>query len=554
MGRLGLQSLFSRVRALSSGDLLIAGTLLGILMVLLAYGLYALEREFFVEVPSRGGGLVEGVVGSPRFVNPLLALSDEDRDLTMLTYAGLMGYDAGGVLVPVLAERYEVSPDGLTYTFVLRQNVSFTDGTPVTAEDVVFTVEKTQDPDLKSPRLSDFANIHVEALDARTVRFTLPRAYAPFLEDATLGILPSHIWREVRNAEFPFVKEMEEPVGAGPFKVGQVVRSKEGAVERYALSAFSGYALGRPYLDRLSFVYFTDEDALREALSRGQVESAYGIPGETFLRAPYSRIFGAFFNQGKNEALGKIEVRKALSIAVDRERIAREVLAGFALPTYGPVPPGLAPSSPSQEPLDRVAEAKAVLERNEWTYDEEAGLWENDGTTLSFTLTTGNVPELKAVAQRLREDWAVIGVPVTLEVYDPSELVLSAIRPREYEALLFGMVVGRDKDFYAFWDSSQRQDPGLNVAVYANRAVDELLEELREESDPNALAASLGELDTLIRADYPAVFTHAPEFVYTVPKDLRGVALSTLTSPSDRLASARFWYRHTELVWPVFAK
>lgn len=550
----GLQSLFEQVRALTPGDKLIAGVLAALLGVLLVMGLYTLERAFLVEVPSRGGALVEGVVGEPRFVNPLLALSDADRDLAALSYAGLMGYDASGVLTPALAERYEISSDGTSYTFVIREHATFSDGTPVTAEDVVFTVQKAQDPDLKSPRLSDFAGIGVEVLDARTVRFTLPKAYAPFLEDATLGILPAHVWKDVTNAEFPFSPYMEKPIGAGPFKVEKVTRSKDGTVERYELSAFGKYALGRPYLDRLTFVYYKDEEALAEAVSRGQVESAYGVAGETFIRAPYSRIFGAFFNEGKNEALTTLSVRKALSVAIDREQLVRQVLTGFAFPAYGPVPPGVAPVAQVSVPEDRLLAARTLLENAGWTFDETEGIWTHtDAGTLSFTLTTGNVPELKAVAEHLRADWAELGVPVTLQVYDPSELVLRAIRPREYEALLFGMVVGRDKDFFAFWDSSQRADPGLNVSLYANRAVDELLDDLREETDEASRMERLTELDALVAADYPAVFTHAPEFVYSVPKDLRGVALSTLAAPSDRLASARFWYRRTEFVWPVFA-
>jgi len=540
------------VRTLSSGDKLVAGTLALLLGILTLLALYTLERQFLVEVPSKGGALVEGgVVGAPRFVNPLLALSDADRDLSLLTHAGLMGYDRDGALTPVLAERYEVSEDGLSYTFTLREDAVFTDGTPVTAEDVVFTVSKTQDPEVKSPRLSDFANIRVEAVDARTVRFTLPSAYAPFLEEATLGILPSHIWKQVKNTEFPFAPQMTEPVGAGPFKVTKVVRDKNGQVERYELTAFSGYVLGRPYLDRLTFVYFEDQEALARALTRGQIESAYGVTSDTFLRAPYSRIFGAFFNQSKNAALARPAVREALSVSIDRERLTREVLAGFALPAYGPVPPGLLHDERHEEPIDRIATAKELLVDDGWTYDEAAGVWTNDeGGTLTFTLTTSNVPELKAVAERLRADWQLLGVPVSLSVYDPNELVRDAIRPRMYEALLFGMVVGRDKDFFAFWDSSQRNDPGLNVSLYANRAVDEVLEQIRVEQDPASLERELEELHTLVAADFPAVFTHAPEFVYSVPSDLKGVALKTLAAPSDRLASVAFWYRHTEAVWP----
>ncbi len=158
-------------------------------------------------------------MGAPRFVNPLLALSDTDRDLTALTYAGLTGTNAAGATTMVLAQSYTVSSDGTMYTFVLRPNARFSDGTQVTTDDVVFTIQKAQDPALKSPQYADWANVRVEAVDAHTVRFTLAKPYAPFLTSTTLGILPARLWRNVPDAEFPFSPLMERPVGAGMFRV-----------------------------------------------------------------------------------------------------------------------------------------------------------------------------------------------------------------------------------------------------------------------------------------------------------------------------------------------
>lgn len=548
-------SFFARAKArfssLPPGDQAIAGALTLILTMLLFAGVYAIERQFLVEVPSRGGSLTEGVSGHPRFVNPLLALSDADRDLTALTYAGLMGYGKDGGLIPVLAESYEVSEDAKTYTFRLREGARFSDGTPVTAEDVVFTVEKAQDPGLLSPRLADWAGIRAEAADARTVVFTLPKEYAPFLEDATLGILPSHVWREVANEEFPFSPYMEKPVGAGPFVATRVERDKDAVIERYELAAFDEYALGRPYLSRLSFVFFDTDEELAEAYERGRVESAHGVASENALRAPYSRVFGVFWNGSRNPLFAKIEVRRALSVALDRDALVEEVLGGYGMAAEGPVPPGLIGAEHDHDHGDATIEAADILESSGWEYDTDARAWGKDGATLSVTLSTSNVPELRAIAERVREDWERLGVPTTIEFHDPSELVASVIRPRTYDALLFGMVVGRDQDLFAFWHSSQRNDPGLNVAQYANRAVDELLEAIRAEQDPGLVAEDLAELNTLVAADYPAAFTHSPEFLYAVPASLQGVALGAVADPSDRFLSAAFWYRHTEFVWPL---
>ncbi len=548
--------LFSHLRALSPGDKIIAGVLGLVLLALVLAGLYAVERQFLVEVPSHGGGLIEGVVGSPRFINPLLALSDNDRDIVSLTYAGLMGYDANRELVPVLAESYEISEDGKTYTFKLRQDAVFTDHTPVTAEDVVFTVEKAQDIGLKSPEYANWANIRAETVDARTVRFVLPKPYAPFLEDATLGILPAHLWRTTSNEQFPFSPLMEEPVGAGPFKVSRIVRDKNGIAKQYEFSAFGDYVLGKPYLSSFTFVFFKTEEELEDAVARGRVESAYGVASERAIRTPYSRVFGVFLNASQNPLFARIEVRKALSIAVDRNALVQDVLGGYGTPLDGPVPPAIGTSiAPADTYADPIAEARTVLERNGWEFDEEARVYKQakEGLELRVTLKTSNVPELKATAEALRADWEKLGVPVALEFFSPSDLSTEVIRPRKYDALLFGMVIGRDRDLFAFWDSSQRSDPGLNIALYASRAVDTLLEKMRTERENEDIQKDLVELDTLISSDYPAVFTHAPDFVYTVPKSLQGVSITAIAAPTDRLANTAFWYRQTEAVWPALA-
>ena len=363
------------LRALSPGDRFIAATLSLLFVLSLFSGLVSLIRAYQVTVPAYGGSLTEGVVGSPRFINPLLALSDTDRDLTSLVYAGLMGVDGDGNLVPILAERYLVSEDGTEYTFLLRENAKFSDGSPVTAEDVVFTVEKAQDPALRSPELANWANIRAEAVDARTVRFTLPQPYAPFLADTTLGILPAKLWRNVPVDEFSFSPLMTEPVGAGPFKVSRVIKDKAGRITAMELSVFKGFAPGRAYLNRITMKFYADQDALKDAYDRKQIESAYGILTKDALRAPYSRVFGTFFNSDENPVFAKLEVRKALSLAITRTRITDDLLGGNATPLMGPVPPG---SGVTPFPIpegDPVTLATEVLTDAGWEQNPETGLW-----------------------------------------------------------------------------------------------------------------------------------------------------------------------------------
>jgi len=545
------------VRTLPPSDQLIASVLGAIVLGTCLVGVFALQRSFLVSEPAYGGSFTEGIVGTPRFVNPLLALTDADRDLARLTYAGLMGTAGDGSLVPVLAESYLVADTGLVYTFTLREDARFSDGTPVTADDVVFTVQKAQDPGLKSPELANWAGVRAEAVDSRTVRFTLPRAYAPFLEKTTLGILPAHLWRNISNQQFPFSPLMVNPVGAGPFRVTSVSQDKQGFTTGYTLSAFDDYVLGRPYLNKISFVFYDEESDMELALRNGRIDSAYGVAVPGALQAPYARVFGTFFNPNTNPALEDQDVREALSIAINRDAIVNSILGGYATAITGPVPPGSGIGvTPAETPENRIAEAAELLEEAGWEYDEDARLWDNPDVPegLRVTLRTSNVPELKLIGQQIQSDWAALGVPTSLELFDPSDLTQNVIRPRNYDALLFGMVVGRDRDLYAFWHTQERNDPGLNIAVYSNTEVDALLERLRSQSDMSVRLEALAEIAAEIAADYPAAFTHAPAFVYAAPEGVKGIELPQIASPSDRFASVATWYRYTQEVWPFLAK
>ena len=552
-----LERVSERVRSFSSGDRVLFYLFALLVGIASLSSLYALEQSLLKKVPSYGGTLVEGSVGSPRFINPLLAISDADRDLGALTYAGLMGLSGNGDLVPVLAESYAVSSDNKTYTFTLRGNAKFSDGTPVTADDIVFTVQKAQDSALKSPKYADWSGVRAVAVDQKTVQFTLPKPYAPFLELTTLGVLPARLWANVSDEEFPFSTLQMSPVGAGPFKVVDISRGTSGLIESVSLAANQNFVLGRPYLDAIRFDFYSRAEDLANALSNGDIESSYDINHAGALTAPYARVFGVFWNPNEKQVYARLEVRKALALAIDRQSIINTVLGGYATAIMGPVPPGGSVQQVAVPESRDPAAAADVLRAAGWAYDGSARLWKNAGAKQvldGITLRTSNVSELKAVASAVKEDWEKLGIPVNIELYEPGDLSQNVIRPRKYEALLYGMVIGRDQDLYAFWDSQERNDPGLNIALYANKTIDALLEDARSSSDSTKRAADLQKIEDIIAADYPAAFLYAPDFTYAVPEDLRGVELPQIIVPADRFATAASWYRLTDEVWPFFVR
>jgi peptide/nickel transport system substrate-binding protein len=536
--------------------------------------LFMLNSALLVAVPAHGGSLSEGIIGAPRFINPVLAISDADRDLSSLVYSGLLKATPDGTYIPDLAQSYTISPDGKTYTFVLKKNATFQDGAPVTADDVVFTIAETQDPAIKSPARANWDGVTVTEVDAETVQFTLKSPYAPFIANLDLGILPKHLWQNVTAEEFPFSELNTSPIGSGPFMIAGTSHTSAGIPSSYTLAPFSKYVLGEPYLDGITFHFYQSEDDLVAGLKDGEIEAASGISpaslsvlqGLTIDRSPLNRVFGVFFNQNQSTVLRDATVRDALNNSIDRSALVAQVLGGYGTPLTGPIPPSIAPGvadqpTASTSQAELIAAARAELLKAGWSpgadgyLQKVSGTGKNKQTTeLSFSLATGNVPELRAAAEYLRQTWGQVGVKVNVQIYDQGDLSQNVIRPRSYDALLFGEEVGRELDLFAFWHSSQRNDPGLNIALYANATADSILEQLRATNDPTQRNVLYQEFLTQINKDVPAVFLYSPDFVYIVPKDLQGVDLGFIETPSDRFLSVTGWHRETDYVWPIFVQ
>lgn len=562
-------------RALSPGEHLLV-TVLGSFLAVSALVIVAgVTGAVSVNVPSHGGALTEGVIGPARFVNPLISLSGPDKDLTALVYSGLMRALPNGELVPDLAENYDISENGTVYTFRLRDGLTFHDGSSLTSADVLFTIERAQNPDIKSARRADWEGVVVSAPDPQTVVFTLPHAYAPFLENATLGILPKNMWSGVSAEEFPFHPLNTKPVGSGPYRVDDFKTSSSGSATRYELSSFNNFALGRPYLDKITFLFYPNEEELIDAKIAGRIDSIASVSPSAIetvsrkfayiVRAALPRTFGVFLNQSKNAVLAELAVRSALDAAVDKERLIDEVLKGHGVALDGPIPPGIlgivspAVPQPFQEAAaehraqdSHVENARNILTRAGWTYAETDGVWKKKNTVLEFTLATADAPELLSTAELLASMWQDAGIKVNIQVYSLSELNTVVIRPRNYDAVLFGEIVGRSLDLFAFWHSSQRNDPGLNLALYTNSKADMALTRARESTSKREREKLYEQFNDILQDDMPAVFLFAPEFIYIVPEKLGGVELGALTTPSERFLNVHEWYTDTERVWNIF--
>jgi peptide/nickel transport system substrate-binding protein len=518
--------------------------------------LYIAHKDSTVIVPADGGTLVEGIVGTPRFINPLLAQTDADRDLTVLVYAGLMRALPEGGLIPDIAETYEVSEDETVYTFILKKNIFFHDNTPITADDVVFTVQSAQDPRIGSTKAAAWEGVLVSATDEHTVVFTLPRPYAGFLSNTTLGILPRHIWSNITAEDFMGSSQNEHPIGSGPFMITKI-KERSGKTSEYILKPFERYSLGKPHISKISIRIFGNEKELISAFSNGDIDSfrmsdpvsfsSSSAETEDIRRYPLPRTFGLFLNYNKNPIFTDTAVRKALSLAISRSEIVNTVLGGFGTPIFTPLPPHIYEKASDNNSSNK--EVHSLLKSAGWNRDAETGLYMKGEQSLSFSIKTVNSPEMKLTAELLQKQFGEAGFAVSVELFDLAQLNQTVIRTRDYEALLFGQVLSRDGDLYPFWHSSQRNDPGLNVALYTNVQVDAILEKLRTTSTYDERIRLYESFLDEWQSDAPAVFLYVPDLVYVLPEHIKGVHEGPIQEPSGRFLDAYRWYMYTQRIF-----
>ena len=543
-----------------------------------------INNLFLAEVPISGGSLHEGIVGTPRFINPILALSDADKDLSALVYSGLMKKENNGELAVDLAEKYEISEDDLTYTFTLKQNIFFHDKEPLTTDDVVFTINKIKDPNIKSPRKLNWEGVTATKIDERTVQFSLKQPYSSFLNNLTIGILPAHLWKNITPEEFSFSELNIRAVGSGPYKIKTVKNKSSGVPDYYELQSFSRFALGKPYINNLTINFYPGENELLKALHSGDIEQASAITPERaqelkdkgfrIKTAVLPRIFGIFFNQNQTSLFADKTVIEAIELAIDKDQIIQEVLSGYATVIDGPIPKNMIDyvslteeknqteiTDAEEKEVARFAKfekAKKILEDDGWKLNADGIMEKTDpkdkkgGSTLQFSLSTSDAPELQKTAELIKKNLGEIGVIVELKIYEISSLNQDIIRPRKYEALLFGEIINNEGDLFAFWHSSQRNDPGLNIAFYTNAKVDKILEATLGNIDKKARLSKYADFEKEMAKDKPAIFIYSPEFIYVVAKNVQGLIINKVTNPADRFSDIYKWYKESDSIWKIF--
>ena len=322
-------------------------------------------------VPAGGGTYVEGVIGSPRNINPVYAqTNDVDRDLAELIYSGLMKYSERGEIVTDLAEEYVVIEEGKTFEFRLKENLSWADGNPITADDVIFTVKTIQNPSFKSPIRASWLGVKTEKISDLIIRFELANPSVVFLENSVLKIMPKHIWEGISDQNFPLSIYNLKPVSSGPYKVKEVVQDKEGNIKSIELTINANYHGDLPHIQKIIFSFFENEDELISAFDAGRIDGLSLASIEEHQKDSFSeyrlltpRYFAVFFNPEKSKILAEEELRQALNYGTNKTEIVNGLLPVQARTVDSPILPDIYGfASPSEVYGFDPEKAKEILD------------------------------------------------------------------------------------------------------------------------------------------------------------------------------------------------
>lgn len=553
-------SISRRIHALSPKEKKIFGVFIVIIILGTIGTINEISNRFSVQVPMSGGTLREGMLGTPRFINPVLAVSDVDQDLTQLVYSGLVrkisNPDGSSTIIPDLAESYSVSNDGKTYTFILKKDLVFHDRKPVTAADVLFTIKTIQDNQFQSPLAANWVGVTVEAVDEQTIKMTLPRPFSGFLDTASVGILPQHIWGSLSADEFFASKYNTLPIGTGPYKIGDISRDKNGIANAYRLSAFTRFSLGKPYIGHIGIMLYPNEQDLVSGYESGDFDllanmRPYEISKENTnyqITEALPRMFGLFLNTEKNELFKDTTLKSIINNTINPTEIIQNVFQGYATAINHPLPELTDISEKKQIPN---AEIQKQLESLGWKMNVSTGIREKNGKALSFTISTADTAELKYTAQIIQKQLKEVGIATELQVFQLNDLENSVIKKRSFDALLFGQFIRNDADLYAFWHSTQKNADGLNITGYSNKNLDSLIEKLFTLVNSTERTSTLHEIKKEL-SGAPVIWLYRPDFIYALHRPVYGINLANLISKHDRFATTYLWYLQTDTVWKLF--
>ncbi len=506
--------------------------------------------------PVSGGTFTEGVVGSFTDANPLYSSGQVDSSVAKLLFASLLKIGSDGNLTGDLAYKWSVDARGVQYTLYLRDKLTWHDGKPLTAEDVVFTYQTIQNADAKSPLFNSWRGINVTAPLPNQVVFTLPNGLSSFPYSLTNGIVPKHLLKDVPPTQLRSIRfNTVSPIGSGPFVWSRVEvsgDSPETREEQIGFTPFKNYHAGAPKLNGFVLRSFHDQKNMIDSFEAGELDGMVGLDNapETISEKPTTNEYNvpiagevAVFLKTTSEIFKDVKVRRAIVQSVNRQEIIKNL--GY------PVSVANSPLLKSQTGYDRAVTqlpydtttSKRLLDESGWLPSGSDGIRTKNGKQLKFSLTAQSSSDYIKVTKLLQQQWRSIGVIVEVQLQTGVDLQ-GVVSRHDYGALLYGISIGSDPDVFPYWHSSQA-DPSaatrLNFSEYKSTAADKALESGRSRNDTTLRAIKYRPFLEAWKNDAPAVVLYQPRFLYVTKGKVYGFNAKTVNETSDRFTEVNNW-------------
>ncbi|MFZ4856372.1 MAG: peptide-binding protein [Desulfuromonadaceae bacterium] len=482
-------------------------------------------------VPATGDSLVEGTIGEASTLIPLLASDASSHAVAGQVYNGLIKYDRNLQIVGDLAETYDISPDGLTLTFHLRHGVTWHDGAPFTAKDVLYTYQVTIDPKTPTAYAEDFKQVKsITAPDAFTIRVTYGEPFAPALASWGMNILPAHLLEGQDITKSPLARK---PVGTGPYRFKEWVSG-----QKIVLEANREYFEGRPYIDRFIYRIIPDTSTMYMELKAGAIDLMNLTPVQ-YARQTTSPRFTARFNKYRypsssylymgynlrHPLFGDKRIRQAMTAAINKDELIQGVLFGMGQKAHGPIVPGRWAYNPAVRDIGYdPMHAADLLAQAGWKEKNSDGILVKDGTPFKFTILTnqGNQQRLmtaQIVQQRLRQ----VGIDVKIRIVEWAAFLKEFVNKGNFEVVMLAWSISQDPDMYDIWHSSKNKPGELNFIGFNNPEVDRLLIEGRNTFNIDKRKQAYFRIQDILAEEQPYTFLYVPDALPVVSSRIRGV-------------------------------
>ncbi len=533
--------------------------LIGVMLVAVGAQFMWFRDSYQTVAAAPGGTYAEAALGPVETLNPLYASSSAEISASRLLFSSLYTYDSTGHLHGDLATSIQAEASGTSYIVKLRPDAKWSDGTTLTAKDVVFTVNLIKNPETRSPLRINWRDISIEAKDDTTLEFKLPATYAAFPFALTFPVLPTHILGSIAPGAIRENTFSRSPVGSGPFSF-RLLQSAGSTHKVVHMVANDRYYDGAPLLSRFEIHAYDTQESIMNALRTGEVGAATDITGvdtsqidsQNYELADQPINSGVYALLNTTSPLLKEKtIRKALQVGTDTKAVRDSIgvkVPSLDLPFIDGQVVGVDVKAPAYDP----AKAAQMLEADGWVIKD--GIRTKGDQKLQLSVVTTKNQQYEKALETLAGQWRKLGIAISTNVLDPNDpstnFVQYTLQPRNYDVLLYELFIGSDPDVYAYWHSSQTVASGYNFANYSNKSADDALSSARSRLEPNLRSVKYVVFAHQWLDDAPAIGLYQATSEYAFNKHTHSINDSTkLISSYDRYADILDWSVNQQSVY-----